>query len=528
MVWRLSDPQGDEAAKVKYDIVRYTRGIGMDVGCGPGKAFRHMIGVDNQKDVDLFGIAMQPDLVIADAAKLSASVEAASLPYVFSSHLLEHIEDHQACLADWWSCIQEGGYLVLYLPHADLYPNIGTPGANPDHVHDFRPQDIVSAMVAVGSWDLLVNEKRDQGREYSFLLVFQKRASGTGHSYSCLRPRLPKTALVIRHGGIGDQLQAAYLLPQLKREGFHITVLTTERGKDPIALDPHVDDWYMVDVDQVPNHELGLFWKSLAKYYDRVVNLNESVEGAWLALPGRIQHTWPTALRHKHLNQNYAEHAAALAAIPFVPEGKFYATADEASWAAEWLASTARKAGLEGPVYWLMIATAGSSPHKFNLHQDEVIREALKRLRRVCVLFVGDYAGKLLEQGWQTEPRVICGCGGFSVRQTLTLAQRMHCVFGPETGVLNSVCYEPQVKKVLMLSHSSHENLSKHWLNTTAVPGVAPCYPCHQLHYNNDYCPRDEETHVALCQFHMRYEDLYAPIDADYTGWARVKMLVAA
>jgi hypothetical protein len=61
----------------------------------------------------------------------------------------------------------------------------------------------------------------------------------------------------------------------------------------PIAHDPHVDEWFLVDKDQVPNHELGYFWRSLEKYYDRIVNLNESVEGAWLALPGRIQFMWP-------------------------------------------------------------------------------------------------------------------------------------------------------------------------------------------------------------------------------------------
>ena len=532
MVWRISDPQGDEAAKVKYDIVRYTRGVGMDVGCGPAKAFRHMIGVDSKKDVELFGISMTVDLVVPDATRLTEHVQPASLPYVFSSHMLEHVEDFEACLADWWSCIQPDGYLILYLPHKDLYPNIGEAGSNPDHQHDFLPFDIVRAMCNIGTWDLLVNEKRDAGREYSFLQVYQKKPAG--HAYSHVLPRPPKTVCVIRHGGIGDQLQAAYLLPQLKREGFHVTLLTTARGREPIEHDPHIDDWYMVDVDQVPNHELGLFWKSLAKYYDRIVNLNESVEGAWLALPGRIQHTWPHALRHKHLNQNYAEHAAGLAEIPFRAEGQFYPLHRENVWADDFLAAAKARAfgtprmGERDDAYYVMVACAGSSPHKFNNHQDEVIGEILKRLKRAIVIFVGDYAAKLLEQGFEAEPRVSCSCGVLNVRQTLTLAQHMHCVLGPETGVLNSVCYAEQVKKVVLLSHSSEENLTKHWANTTAVRGVAPCWPCHQLHYNNDYCPRDEETRTALCQFNMHYPDIYAPIDADYTGWARTKLLQVA
>ena len=47
MAWRLEDPQGNEAAKIKYEIVPYTRGQGLDIGCGPFKAFPHFIGVDN-------------------------------------------------------------------------------------------------------------------------------------------------------------------------------------------------------------------------------------------------------------------------------------------------------------------------------------------------------------------------------------------------------------------------------------------------------------------------------------------------
>ena len=47
MVWNINDPQGNEAAKVKYEIVEFTRGSGLDLGCGPFKLYPHFIGVDN-------------------------------------------------------------------------------------------------------------------------------------------------------------------------------------------------------------------------------------------------------------------------------------------------------------------------------------------------------------------------------------------------------------------------------------------------------------------------------------------------
>ena len=54
MVWRAEDPQGNEAAKVKWDIIPYTRGIVLDLGCGPHKAFPHFIGVDSGKDSERY------------------------------------------------------------------------------------------------------------------------------------------------------------------------------------------------------------------------------------------------------------------------------------------------------------------------------------------------------------------------------------------------------------------------------------------------------------------------------------------
>jgi ADP-heptose:LPS heptosyltransferase/predicted SAM-dependent methyltransferase len=550
MVWRIDDPQGNEAGKVKYELVRYMRGIGLDMGCGPRKAFPHMIGVDSGKDTDLFGIAMKPDVVCdaADPTKVRHNFGAASVPYVFSSHMLEHVEDYEATLQAWWELIYTGGYLILYLPHADLYPRMGERGANEDHKHDFVPSDITEAMTKIVAadrtgYDLIVDQTRAEDEEYSFLQVYRKRDDGVA-TFGFAPPRPPKSVCVVRHGGYGDQLQAASLFPQLKREGFHITVLTTPKGHSVLKHDPHIDDWYLVDEDQVPNHELGPFWKVTAKHYDRFINLNESVEGVLLALPGRIQYTWPHALRHDMLNRNYAEHAAKLAQIPFTPEGRFYESDEERAWAADlldvWRAElnvaqpqpnrAQRRAGAmasEG-MYLVMFALSGSSHHKFTPHQDAVIIAILRRLKRAVVVLVGDHACKILEAGIVGGPRVKLLSGEISIRQTLALARQANLVIGPETGVLNSVAYEEGIKKVVLLSHSSTENLVKHWVNTTAVEGVAPCYPCHQIHYSSEACPKDPEVGAAACQVNMNPADIFHPIDADYTTWARVQMLHAA
>ena len=94
-----------------------------------------------------------------------------SFDFVFSSHLLEHIVNTEATLKEWMRVIKNDGYLILYLPHKDFYPNVGQDGANPDHKHDFVPDDIIRFMKKCGSWDLIENEERNEGYEYSLSLI---------------------------------------------------------------------------------------------------------------------------------------------------------------------------------------------------------------------------------------------------------------------------------------------------------------------------------------------------------------------
>jgi predicted SAM-dependent methyltransferase len=174
MSWKAEDPQGHEAAKCKYDIVQFTRGVVLDLGCGANKAFPHFIGVDNCKDTQLFGVAMKPD-VVDDCATLS-KFEPGQCDAIFSSHLLEHIDYERvpAVLDSWCKVVKTDGHLILYLPDEDEYPRIGQPGANPDHKWDVNYEKVIAAMDAVErSWDLIEYQKRNGGAEYSLLFVFK-------------------------------------------------------------------------------------------------------------------------------------------------------------------------------------------------------------------------------------------------------------------------------------------------------------------------------------------------------------------
>ena len=511
MTWNIDDSQGNEASKVRWDIVEYTRGQGLDLGCGPDKCFPHFVGVDNLKDTSLFGIKMKPDKVV-ETCELLPDFDDSSQDFVFSSHLLEHIEDYASALKEWWRVIKPGGHLVLYLPHKDLYPRCGTHGANPDHKHDFDPSDIKEVMRGLGGWALLVNEVRSAGNEYSFLQVWKKRADHIQSNDWIKTPgKKQKRACVCRFGGFGDMIQASGVFPALKADGLHVTVMTTPRGMSVIEHDPHIDAFFIQDENQVPNHLLTEFWDYQATKFDRFINLSESIEGTLLSIPGRANHVWPDSMRHRIMNQNYHEFTAEIAEVKFSPDGRFYPTQEEID-KAESLVDSSK--------YSVMYALSGSSQHKFYAGQDAVIARLLLDIPEITIFLAGDEACKILEVGWEKESRVICLSGEQTIRETLALAQKVNCVVGPETGILNAVGFDPDIAKVCLLSHSSIENLTKHWINSYPIEPVGmSCYPCHRMHYGMKYCREDKETGTAMCQVSIKPSRVTDAVMCSYERW---------
>lgn len=101
-----------------YD--KYFKGKGLDIGAG---------GTPVTEDADTFDL-MDGD---GDAAHLSG-VDPETYDFVYSSHLLEHMEDPQAVLQVWWRAVKPGGFLIVAVPDEDLYEQGMWPsGFNSDH-----------------------------------------------------------------------------------------------------------------------------------------------------------------------------------------------------------------------------------------------------------------------------------------------------------------------------------------------------------------------------------------------------------
>jgi len=319
------------------------------------------------------------------------------------------------------------------------------------------------------------------------------------------------TVHVVRYGGFGDAIQVSSVFPLLKKRGKRVSVGVTEYSYDILRNDPNIDELLFQKTDQVPNQELGPYWEKLEGLFDEVINLSGVVEDKLLCLPrNKDLYFAPTEVRHKKLNRNYHEALHDVAGLEYEFESHFFPTSSEKKW----VKRERKRMKLNSDHFVIVIGLSGTSVHKAYPHMDAVIAQLLLKHPEVRIVMTGDGLCQLLELGWEEEPRIFLRSGVWSIRKAITFAQSADLVLGPETGLLNAVGME-DMAKVCMLSHSSDENLTKHWRNVTAItPKGLDCYPCHKMHYGFKHCNRDETTGAAMCAAQIDPSDVVKAIEA--------------
>ena len=331
-----------------------------------------------------------------------------------------------------------------------------------------------------------------------------------------------KTACVVRYGGFGDMIQASSVFPRLKEQGYNVCLNVTERGAEISGTDPNVDELLVQKTDQIPANRLLEYWEKMSPCFDKVIQLSESIEGNLLIMGSRFEqlngetvrvpadprfNEWSQEEIHKECNKNYMEETHDRAEVPYEFSPKFFPTKKEKRWARD----VRRRIKTKNVILW---ALAGSSVHKVYPWTDMIISRILLKRDDVSFVTVGDDLCQLLELGWEKEKKVITKSGKWSIRKTLAFLDVCDIVIGPETGVLNAAS-TLDCHKIVMLSHSSKENLSKHWNNTTTLePEYYEdfCFPCHKLHYGFNTCHRDDATGGAMCASNIKPETIVSDI----------------
>jgi ADP-heptose:LPS heptosyltransferase len=450
----------------------------------------HMIGIDNFAT----GVMGSPNLV-ADARDLSFFSDR-TMDFVYSSHLLEDFADALVpVLKEWVRVVRRGGYVILHLPHPDHYPKPGEPGANPAHKSPVYPDDVQNAMKEIDpDWDLVLNQVRTAGLEYSFLQVYRLTVPVEGaaqeHRESWKDPAPDKTVGIMRPGGYGDTLWASSIIAGLKAEGFHVTLFTEPKGEDVMKADPNVDRIIAIDDMTCPIATLLPFCLYWSTKFTRWVNLIGVVESRLLPVATDIGFHWSKDVRHREMDLNYLDEYHRFSGTEGAERRvRYYATEDEIAWARD------VRSKLPGPL--VVIQPSGSSAPKFWPYSGELMNALAAE--GICSILIGDLRGRTYEA---PEGMGMVFASTLPIRQALALCLVADVVVGVESVAVNAVAFEPNLK-IVVLGHSSIDNLTRSWRNTLSlVPGGLDCYPCHRIHHTPMFCRAHPDAALSTSACH--------------------------
>ena len=458
--------------EVRWDILPYVSGQGLDLGCGDSRPHDWMVGVDRAP-----GTTQRGPNLIHDVTKLELFADK-SQDFVFSSYTLNELSDIPAVLSEWWRLIKDDGYLILYLPLTETC----------------NPKGIVDAMVPLRPWQFVVA----RANEKSMFHVYRKCNLPTVLG----DPQPEKVCAVVKLGAHGDALWASSVFPGLKDQGFHTILYTQSTGEVVLRHDPYIDEIINFE-NRVPMGDLGELFQWLQHKYSEVRILVECVEGVSLPSPVKIQYHWPLAAREAMMNHNYLDSHHLVANIPLFPKRmKFYPSEEEMLWANE-LRSRLNE-------HLVVIVPAGSGCSKYWPYTNALCHQLCKR-NDVTVVVLGDRRGVELDE---YDNLLFIGTD-WDIRKAMTFCQLADVVVGQETGLLNCVGMEKDVHKIVFMTHSSSEQLTRDWLNTESIrmlPECAGTTGCHLLHYDWSHCNYDEVTKSAKCQAMISADLVYEKI----------------
>lgn len=374
------------------------------------------------------------------------------------------------------------GHLVLVLPEKNELPSVR---------FQFKPEDAIKLLETCGAWKIKADIHRDGWR-----LVIAKKIPGKRGELTWPKAKAPKRACIVRYGALGDMVMITPLIRQLAEDGYEVTMNITPYAAPIIENNPYVSNIIYQEREAIPNGDLGNYWKEWEGEYDRYINLSESIEGRLLKVENRADFYTEQSWREKTCGSvNYYDWTMKLGGYPKLKglRGELFFSPKEIRDAKQ----ARREFGDTFVVGW---SINGSSHHKLYPLLPAVCNEFLKRHPNALIVLLGGEEAKRYEFD---HPQVMKTAGQWPLRQTLAfVAMVADAIVGPESMISNvAACYD--IPKITFLSHSTHENLCKYWTNDfclTPNTDIAPCYPCHQLHYSMESCPQGAVINIETKQ----------------------------
>lgn len=335
-------------------------------------------------------------------------------------------------------------------------------------------------------------------------------------------------ACICRFGGIGDNLMASSVLPLLAERGYKVEVMSQAPQHVVFENNPYIDKLSIKTEKDLPQTD-AMAWqtwfKSRSGEYEVFANLSHSCESLLALLKGQTQFYWRPEFRRQLCGRSYLEVIHDIVGVSHRFDPRFFPTRDEVDKAY----ATKQRLG-DKVIGWCL---AGTRIDKLYPYSTMAIARLIREVKVPVVMFGapgkefelgkgvmehvkrqnGTHAGLHLAMSANTdamqwsanqpgEPLSLSKPEPtWPIRRVLTQAQACDLVIGPDTGPMWAVAML-DMPKLVLLSHASPENITKHWLNTTTLhadPARVGCWPCHQLHDDASTCTPNAENNGAAC-----------------------------
>lgn len=341
---------------------------------------------------------------------------------------------------------------------------------------------------------------------------------------------MKRWACIARMGGIGDNLIAASVLRPLKRMGYMTEVLTSGHAHTVFLNNPFLDKLSVKEDGDIPGGpEWQKWFTARAKEYDIFAHLSHSMEVRHAFFPDSTIFWCRPEYRRKVAAGNYLETVHDIVGVAHDFGPMFFPTDEEKD-----RAENSKRVTVGGQPYiaWVI---SGSRLDKIYPASTMLIPRIIKEIG-MPVVMVGT-GGKQFEMAKSIETAVrhtnselkglhlalspdASDPGGhqhWSTRRSIAQTMAADLVITPDTGIAWAVAMEP-MPKVVLLSHASAENITKHWVNTTTLhadPNNVPCWPCHRLHSDMTTCTPNKDTpNAAACISDISVEQILSSIRA--------------
>ena len=316
-----------------------------------------------------------------------------------------------------------------------------------------------------------------------------------------------KKVIASRYGAIGDHIFLTPIWKLLKRDGYHITYDTNKRGVIVNENNPYIDDYIIHPDEDRDWDELQNKWEGLKNSCDKYINFTQTIEVRLLPGKGDKLFWESKEERHRQCNINYFDYTISHAGYPHIrgERPKLWISESEDRICKKFMR---RYDEQDFVILWVL---SGSSFHKAYPWSEFVVEEIRKRIPRARFITLGDDVCRAIE--WEGKDTYNAS-GAWNIRKSLIMTKYVDMVIGPETGVMNAAgAFD--TPKILMLSHSTEENISKYWKNTISLhaPEEIKCHPCHRLIHNRNDCPLASASRAPSCIANVRPLDIIRGIE---------------